>query len=129
MPSKIAGGTPHIPLLGTFRAGLVVVMFTDIVGGSDGGSSGSDPCNDGTMSNAAVIVPMVGPWVVGLSVLSTLIGTCMASPQVFLFSDIGEGTLSISWSESEISGGGAWYVDILVGVVGVVFDVGSWYKG
>lgn len=57
VPSKIVGGTPLIPPLGGgFAAGVVMVTFTDIVGGSNG----NDPCKDTTGLSVAASASSMG---------------------------------------------------------------------
>lgn len=66
VPSKMASGTPHMPLLeGGLFIGVVVVTFTDIVG-CDGGSKGKEPCRDIMGSRAAARTSSSeSVWIVG----------------------------------------------------------------
>ena len=71
-PSKIAGAIPVIPPEEEFPVGLMVVVLTDIAGGS----RGSVPWRDMVVSRFAVMVLMegLGSGTVGDKGVSTLIG-------------------------------------------------------
>ena len=73
----MVGGTLHIPLLdkGGF-AGVVVVMFTDIIG-CVGGSRGNEPCKDTTGSRVAANASSRGP---GAAIGSSSAGTAVSGP-------------------------------------------------
>ena len=59
--SKIAGGTPLIPPFeGGLVIGAIVVTFTDMTGGCDGRSSGTNPCNDAIGSSAVAMASTSG---------------------------------------------------------------------
>ena len=55
-PSKMAGAIPVMLPFDGFPVGTVVVVFTDIVGGS----RGSDPWSDAVRSSPVVIVSSCG---------------------------------------------------------------------
>ena len=77
VPLKMVGGTPRIPPLaeGGF-VGVVVVMFTDIVG-CIGGSRGSEPCRDITGSRVAASASSRGP---GSAISLSSTGTAVSGP-------------------------------------------------
>ena len=71
------GGTLHIPPFeGMLWIGVVVITFTDIVGGSNG----NDPCRDMTGSSVAANALSRGP---GTAIVcSLLMGVSVSGPQV-----------------------------------------------
>ena len=72
----MVGGTPHIPPLeGGRLAGVVVVTFTDIVGGS----RGSGPCKDTTGSRVFANASSRGP---STAICLSLMGSLVVGPQV-----------------------------------------------
>ena len=71
VPSKMVGGTPRIPPFGgAFWTGVVVVTFTDMVGGS----SGRDPCRLTIGSSAVANASSNGP--------GAVMGSSGSGPQV-----------------------------------------------